>query len=606
MLNQLINALVPNNLESISGMDATFLYAETPTSPMHVGSVIVMEKGLTFETFRKTILSRLHMMPKLRKRLVYVPMSIDYPYWSDDPNFDIDMHLSPIRLPNPGGWAELRDTAARIFSEPLDQNRPLWSFTFVEGLDNLSQVPKGSIAVISKVHHVAIDGMAGAGLLALMFDMTPEKSEIPEPKPYRPEPLPNELSLVMNSVKSFADNPLKFPKLLTQTLSSSFRAGMLTRVQHSELPTAPFSAPPSILNGIIASRRKWNTTVLELDRVKKLKKVMGTTLNDIVLAICAGALRQYLSEKEKLPVRPLVGMVPVSTRNGMQNGDTGNQISSMLIQLATNIEDPIERLEVIHENTQRGKTYQGAVGAKTLANMAEIVPFGIANQAARLYSRFHLSEFHAPVFNVTITNVPGPQFPIYMAGSKMLHVMGMAPIIDGMGLIITVLSYDGKLTISPTSCAKTMPDIDKFSRYILEAANELEAEILKFEKKQSKKKKAVTKKKNADSDIVFEQIKAYLKEKKEEIPENNGIYLFEITGEVPTFWKIDLNKSPGQVRKNKASQPDVTFTIADEHLMKIISGELDLQTAFVQGRLKVDGDLSKAMQFGELLQGIKN
>ena len=515
------------------------------------------------------------------------------------------MHLSHIALPQPGGWAELRDTASRIFSEPLDQSRPLWSFTFVEGLDNLSQVPKGSVAVVSKVHHVAIDGVAGAGLLALMFDMSPDAPPIPDPEPYHPEPLPNELNLILNSARSFAENPLKFPRLLTQTLTASFKAGMLTRVQHSELPTAPFSAPPSVLNGIISPRRKWNTSVLSLERVKKLKKIMGTTLNDVVLAICAGALRQYLLEKDKLPHRPLVAMVPISTRDQVTDGNTGNQISSMLVQIATNIEDPIERLEVIHENTQRGKTYQGAVGAKTLANMAEIVPFGIANQAARLYSRFHLSELHAPVFNVTITNVPGPQFPIYLAGKKMLNIMGMAPIIDGMGLIITILSYDGKITISPTSDIKTMPDIDKFSRHILDAANELEASILKLEKVLKKKKKQVVEKKMAASDAVFENIKQYLKKNPSHSADSKGIYLFEITGDVPTNWKIDLNKSPGQVRKSGASKPDVVFTIQDEHLMKIVDGSLDLQTAFVQGRLMVDGDISKAMQFGQLLQGIR-
>ena len=602
MLTKILNTILPNNLESITGMDATFLYAETPTSPMHVGSVAILEKGLTFDIFKRRIQNSLHLMPKLRKRLVYVPMSIDYPYWADDPNFDIDMHLQHIALPSPGSWAELRDTAARIFSEPLDQSRPLWSFTFVEGLEKLSQVPAGSVAVISKVHHVAIDGVAGAGLLSLLFDMTPDAPPRPEAEPYNPEPLPSELSLIMSSARSFAENPLKFPKLLTQTLTSSFKAGMLTRVQHSELPTAPFTAPPTPLNGIISPRRKWNTTVLELERVKKLKTVMGTTLNDVVLAICAGALRRYLLEKQKLPNRPLVAMVPVSTRDASRDGDMGNQISSMLVQLATNIEDPIERLEVIHENTMRGKTYQGAVGAKTLQNMAEIVPFGIANQAARLYSRFQMSELHNPVFNVTITNVPGPQFPIYLSGYKMLHILGMAPIIDGMGLIITVLSYDGKISISPTSDAKSMPDIDTFSRYILEAANELEALILAKEKTTKKQKKQIQQKINADSDILFEQLKSFLKSNKKVVPKDSGIFLFHITGDTDTYWKIDLNKSPGNVRKSKASKPDVTFTIQDEHLMKIVNGSLDLQTAFVQGRLKVAGDMTKAMKFGSIIE----
>ncbi|MEL6867238.1 MAG: wax ester/triacylglycerol synthase family O-acyltransferase, partial [Bacteroidota bacterium] len=488
MLGKILKQLNNKDIKAISGMDATFLYAETPNSPMHVGSVVVIEGSLEYETFRKTIASRIHMIPKLRQRLVYVPLSIDYPYWVDDPNFDIDLHLNHIALPKEGSWRELRETASQIFSEPLDRSRPLWSFTFVEGLNNIPQVPKGSVAIVSKIHHVAIDGVAGAGILSLMFDLSPEVKEIPAPRPFRPRPIPNELSMILKSTLSFAERPLKFPKLIGNTISATLKAGVITRAQGAELPTAPFTAPASPLNGIISARRKWNTAILSLDRVKALKKLMETTLNDVVLAICAGALRRYLLEKNKLPKKPLVAMVPISTRQSSDGDSDGNQLSSMLVQLATNIEDPIERLEVIHENTIRGKTYQGAIGAKTLANMAEVVPFGVANQAARLYSRYRIAEMHKPVFNVTITNVPGPQLPLYLAGHKLVSVMGMAPIIDGMGLIITVFSYNGLITISPTSDAKTMPDIDIFSRYIRESANELEAQILKRGKKKEEKK----------------------------------------------------------------------------------------------------------------------
>ena len=289
---------IPNlenpNLEPISGMDATFLYMERHNSPMHVGSVIVMEGSLDFDTFKKTLLSRIHQIPKLRKKLVYVPLSVDYPYWADDPDFDIDMHLSHIALPSPGSWKELRRVASDVFSDPLNQNRPLWSFTFVEGLDTVSQVPKGSVAIISKMHHVMIDGAAGAGLMSIIFDMMPNTKPIPEPRPYKPKPLPNELSLIANSAMSFAKNPLKLPKLLKNTLSATVKAGFLSRANNAELPTAPFSAPKTQLNGIVSPRKKWNGVILSLARVKKLNKTMGTTLNDVMLAICAGALRSCL------------------------------------------------------------------------------------------------------------------------------------------------------------------------------------------------------------------------------------------------------------------------------------------------------------------------
>ncbi len=257
---------------------------------------------------------------------------------------------------------------------------------------------------------------------------------------------------------------------------------------------------------------------------------------------------------------------------------------------------------MIHENTIRGKTYQGAIGAKTLANMAEVVPFGVANQAARLYSRFKIAEMHNPVFNLTITNVPGPQFPLYLNGHKLLSIMGMAPIIDGMGLIITIFSYNGLVTLSPTSDAKTMPDIDNFSRYLRESANELEAAVLNLDK--TKKDKTKKKPAKAASDKLFTHIRKYLKENSKSIKAKSGVFEFEVIGPVPTFWKIDLDKSPGTVRKGKAANADAKFTIKDEHLMRIARGELNVQTAFIQGRLKIDGKSGKALQFGQILRKI--
>ncbi len=590
------------DIKPISGMDSTFLYVETPTSPMHIGAVAVIEGSLDFDSFKRTIASRIHQIPKLRQRLIEVPFSIDHPYWVDDPDFNIDMHIDHVALPKPGAWKNLRRLASKIFSEPLDKSRPLWSFTFVEGLDSLSQVKPGSVAVISKIHHVAIDGMGGAGILGIMFDLGPEVKEIPEPREYKPAPLPNELSLIMKSSMSFAQKPLKLPNLIKDTVMSTVKAGFLTRAQHLDLPTAPFSAPRTPLNGIISSQRKWNTTILSLDRVKKLKNIMGTTLNDVVLAICSGALKRYLEEKKKLPKKPMVAMVPVSTKKGQQV-NTGNQLSAMLVQLATDVEDRIERLETIYDNTIKGKTYQGALGAKSLSNIAEAVPFGVANQAARLYSRFNLSKLHNPVFNVVITNVPGPQLPIYLHGNKLHSIMGMAPIIDGMGLIITVLSYNGNITISPTSDVKSMPDLDVFSDYILEEANALEKDILDFEKKGKKKEKPkATKPTETESDRFFLFIRKYLKENSDFLKKPVGLFQFHVDGETNSDWQLNLREAPGHVRKGTAKEADVIVRIKEKHLLKIAAKRLDVTTAFVQGRIKLDGDASIGMKLASILK----
>ena len=600
MIDKITKMLMPDNLQPIAGMDATFLYTDTPTSPMHIGSVLIIEGSLDFETLKSIIHSRIHQFEKLRQKLMYVPLKIDYPYWVDDPFFDIDLHITQTALPKPGGWKQLRSTASEFFSEGLVPNRALWSMKFVEGLDKLPQVPKGSVAIITKMHHVAVDGVGGAGLMSLFLDFTPDKKPIPEPRPYNPKSLPNEINLALNSALSFAKDPLKLPKLASEAIKATLKAGFLTRMQKSQLPTVPFSAPNTPLNGIISARKKWNTAILSLERVLVLKKIMGTTVNDVLLAICSGALRRYLDEKGKLPAKPLVAMVPISTR---EKGDTSvnesNQISAMLVQIATNIADPVERLETIQENTNRGKTYQGAMGAKSLAKMAEAVPFGIANNAARLYSRFHVSEMLNPVFNVAITNVPGPPMPLYVNGHKMISVMGSAPVIDGMGLIITILSYDKHITISPFSDANSMPDLNIFTRYIWESANELEAAIFAIEKK--KKAKAARKPKKPASNKLFLELKKFLKTLPDNGKEKSGVFQFVVKGDMEANWVVDISKYPGEVIEEKAENPDATFNISDEHLMKIATGELDVQTAFIQGRLKIDGELDQAMRLAKLI-----
>lgn len=602
MLGKILNQVNDDSIKPISGLDATFLYIESPTNHMHVGGVAVIQGSLKFEDFRATIQRRIHLIPSLRKRLVFVPFSVDYPYWVDDPDFDLDLHLHRVALPNPGSWKELRAVASQIFSEPLDKSRPLWSFTFIEGLDSIPQLPEGSVAIVSKIHHVAIDGMAGAGILSIMFDMTPEPFIDKHEDDFDPKPLPNDLTLIAKSTAGFAKNPLKFPKLIAEAVGSTIKAGFLTRARHLEPPTSPFSAPHTPLNGIISARRKWNTAILSLARIKNLKNIMECTLNDVMLAICAGALRRYLEEKGKLPKKPLVAHVPIST--GEMGGNGSNNLSMMLVQLATDIEDPIERLEVIHENTVRGKTYQGALGAKTLSNMAEVVPFGVANQAAKLYTRFHLSELHSPVFNVTITNVPGPQIPLYLNGHQLESIMGMAPIIDGMGLIITIFSYNGQVTISPTSDARTMPDINLFTRYLRESANDLEAVILDYEKTREKEE-ANQESQPMESEAFFRAIKVQLKENPDLLEGQSGLFQFVVTGSEEVQWRLDLEKPGGGIRKGKVRNPFATFTITDEHLMMVARREIDIPTAFVQGRLKVEGDMNQAMKLGKLLSKLE-
>ncbi|PHS18622.1 MAG: wax ester/triacylglycerol synthase family O-acyltransferase [Kangiella sp.] len=474
-------------MQALTGLDSSFLYLETPNMPMHVGGLDIYEGSLTFDEFKEFFSKRIHLAPRLRQRLIEVPLSIDHPYWIDDPDFNIDLHLQHMALPKPGDWKSLRKLTSHVFSQPLNRSRPLWEFVFVEGLENIPQVPKGSVAVISKIHHAAIDGASGAEMLGLLFDVTKEPREVPPEKPRELEPIPSDINLLYKSTMNYIKRPFKLPGLLYETAKSTLAAGKISRIQPSDVPRTIMNAPRTILNQAVSAERKWDTALLSLPRIKALKNaVEGATLNDVVMAICTGALRRYLLEKNELPDKPLIAMVPVSTRTKDEKDDMGNQVSAMLVQLPTDEEDPLKQLIRLQANTKRGKQYQGAIGAKQLTEYADFVPFGLGAQAARLYTRMNVSKYHSPLFNVIITNVPGPQIPLYMNGKKMLAHMGMAPIFDGMGLILPIFSYNGVLSISPTSCSNIMPDVSKFSRYLREAANTLEASVLALDKKKEK------------------------------------------------------------------------------------------------------------------------
>jgi hypothetical protein len=318
--------------------------------------------------------------------------------------------------------------------------------------------------------------------------------------------------------------------------------------------------------------------------------------------MCAGALRRYLDEKGELPLKPLVAMVPVSTRTKDEEGAMGNQVSAMFVQLATDVADPVERLRQIRRNTMSGKAYQNAIGAKTLANYAEFIPFGLAGQAARLYSRMHVAEMHRPIFNVVITNVPGPQIDLYVAGHKLLANLGMGPIYDGMGLIIPVLSYNGVVSISPTSDVNTMPDIDIFARYLRDAANELETEVLKLRPVEAliPEEKVI----EPESTAFFEHMHTFLQENPDFLRPDTGVFQYNIKGSVPRTWVMALNEPPGSVQQGVADNPDATFTIEDKHLLRMLQGDLDPQIAFMQGKLRIKGDIGRALKLGGLLTKI--
>lgn len=469
-------------MRQLTPLDSAFLYFETPHSPMHIGGVYIYEgkgKGSPYSylQFLEHIRSRLHVAKVFKERIVEVPMDLDLPYWIEDPEFDLELHCPRAGLVPPRNKQALMTMAAEIFSRPLDRSRPLWEATFIEGLDGFKDLPKGSFAIVFKVHHCAIDGISGEEILASLLDIT----EVPRVEPNNQtgskiERIPTGPEML---AKSFGPT-LKSPFQLARFLAKSGRvawSSIYKRVRETKLsPPLYFEAPKARFDSNLSPHRIFASAELPLKTIKEIKNfVEGCTVNDVVLAVAAGALRRYLEEKQELPSEPLVAMAPVSTRTEQESGSFGNKVSSMLVSLATNIDDPLKRLQQVHKNAGSSKEYNKAVD---VSKLIDYMPSVMESMVARLFTHIHISDQPQPIFNIVLTNVPGPQIPLYFDGMKLHSQFGMAPIVDGMGLMLVVMSYDGNVGIGVTSCRELMPDVANFAQYLEDSLAELEAAVL--------------------------------------------------------------------------------------------------------------------------------
>ncbi len=599
-IKNLLGDASQDTLKQVSGQDATFLYAESPSSPMHIGSLTIIEGSLNFDDFKENLASKLHLMPKFRQRLLNVPFNLDYPYWVDDPNFDLDLHVSRIKLPDPSNWKTLRDVTASIFSAPLDLRRPLWSVSFIEGINEIDQLPKGSVAIVVKTHHVMIDGGSGVGVMGILFDTEKEvkNKSAEDTKSYEPDPLPDEIDLLIKSSYKFLKDPLKIPKTITETTFSLMKGNVSSRFIKKKRVKSKRFVPKTIFNDNVSPKRTWGTAILSFDRIYNLRKLTGVTINDLIVTICSGAIRRYLQERQKLPAQSLVANIPISTRSKKEKGQLDNQISNMLIQIGTHIEDPIKRLEFIQDQTDQGKTRHKTIGAKTLSKMADSVPFGLANLAAKAYNKYNIKDLHRPPFNVTITNVPGPSGVLYLKGHKVVSVFGLTPVLDGFGLIIAAFSYNGQVTITTTSDAKTMPDADKFSRYMRESANELEELI----KNKPKNKVAEATSDTLKSSVFFNAFRKFIKTNIKAVKTHKGVFEFKVTSnDKEAFWKLDTNKTTPELRKLKPKNPVASIQISDSNLFALYKGDLLYEELKIQGRIRLSGTKAAVIKLEKLL-----
>jgi diacylglycerol O-acyltransferase len=459
--------------ERLTGLDASFLYMETPTLHMHVAMTAVFDPstvpdGYSFRRLRQLIHDRIPLAPVFQRRLVEVPFRLGHPIWVDDPDFDIDNHLRRAAVPSPGGMRELAEFAADISSRQLHRDRPLWEMWIVEGLEG------GKIALVTKMHHSTIDGVSGAELLGILFDLEPNPPSPPPGIEYEIDTrIPSDIELVAQALMARAIRPIEITRTAYRTGQAVLGVRRVRQGQSSGKAALPLSAPRTSMNVAVTGRRKVAYAAANLGDVKRLKNAMGTTVNDVVLAMCAGALRSYLLAGDELPDIPLVAVVPVSVTPGAAEVKGSNKVSAMFVQLPCQEPDPLKRLQLIHEGTKGAKSEHQALGANTLQNWAEHATPNTFALAARLYTGMKLADRHRPIANLVISNVPGPDFPLYMGGAEMQAGFPLGPVMDGMGLNITIMSYRGVLYWGLVSDARAVPRLWDVAAAIPAALEEL-------------------------------------------------------------------------------------------------------------------------------------
>jgi len=473
-------------MQRLGGLDAMFFYLETPSSHMHVTGVYVLEPGeggLSFEAIRERVASRLPLAAPFRRRLVEVPLKLHHPVWIEDPNFDVDYHIRRACLPPPGGLEELSDFAAQVGGLPLDRQRPLWEMYAVEGLEG------GRFALIGKMHHAAIDGVSGAEIMAALLDLEPDPPDRLIVDAWRPEQVPTDAELIALAMAALIGHPLKAINTARRVVETALHVSEHNRSSGVAPPPSPFSAPKTVLNQSLTPHRRVAFADLPLDDLKSVKNHFSCTVNDVVLAICAGALRRYLLDVDDLPSEPLVAMVPMSVRTEDEMGAHGNRVTAMLASLATDVADPVERLGAIAAGMRRAKEQQQLIGAATLTDWTEFTFPALIGRASRLTSSLRVFDRVRPLFNVTISNVPGPPFPLFLAGARMVGMYPLGPIAEGVGLNMTVMSYCGIVYFGLNACRETAPRIGEFPKMLRESLDELLAPV-KSSRRQAARPKA--------------------------------------------------------------------------------------------------------------------
>ncbi|MGI8754443.1 MAG: WS/DGAT/MGAT family O-acyltransferase, partial [Acidimicrobiales bacterium] len=480
-------------MKQLTGMDASFLYMETGAQFGHVSSVSIYHRPpgqpdySPLEAWRTQLQNRLHLLEPLTRRLRMVPFGLDHPYWVDDPEFDLDFHVRQTAVAPPGTDQQLADVTARIVGRPLDRNRPLWESYVVEGLSD------DRFAILTKVHHSTVDGASGAELLTMMLDTDPGGDPIEPGELVQGERLPTDMEMIGRAAANLARKPgrglllgirtardigqaTRNPVLVAAAdqmrsglrgpLGALLNRGRTREAAGEAVGARPSRAPKTPFNAVISPHRRLALRSLPLADVKELKNAMGATVNDVVMAMCAGGLRTWLEAHGGLPDEPLVAMVPVSVRTGDEVERWTNRVSAIFATIPTDESDPLVRLAKMHDAMVESKQMFDAIPADQLTEFAAFPPPAVFAQAMRTATRLS-TRFGSPV-NLVISNVPGPRETLYSAGAELQHYYPVSTITDGQGLNITVQSYRDTLDLGLVACRELVPDVWDLAQYMVD------------------------------------------------------------------------------------------------------------------------------------------
>ncbi|MEO6205794.1 MAG: wax ester/triacylglycerol synthase family O-acyltransferase [Mycobacteriales bacterium] len=455
--------------ERLPGVDAGFLYMETPTQHMHTLKVSFLDVsavsgGYTYEAFSAALGERLHLLPPFRRRLRRVPLQLHHPVWVEDVPIDLAAHLHRVVVPAPGTQREVEQIIGEIASTPLDRSRPLWEISVLEGLADRT------IGVVAKMHHAMADGVAASALLANVMD-TDRPLDL---SPWQASPAPAPRALVTAAMVDQLRQLMQLPALLWRTL----RSVLLLLRRRRDMPVTPprpiLDTPKVSFNGSITARRSFATATLSLPDLRAVRAAAGVTFNDVVLAVVAGALRRWLAERGEEPSSSLTAGVPVATDgSGATARLAGNRVSNMFTSLCTDVADPLERLRSISVVTAQAKVVQETLGLGMLEDWVQYTPPAVFSAFMRGYSRWNAADRHRAPFNVVVSNVAGPREPVHVGRARLTDLYSVGPILEGIGLNITVWSYLDRLNFAALACPDTLPDLSGLVRHLQPALVEL-------------------------------------------------------------------------------------------------------------------------------------